>query len=42
MQALREENMSLKGQLPKKPQAAPESTFITRGADSPMVQCDNW
>jgi regulator of replication initiation timing len=49
IQALREENLQLKNQL-KDPNAKikqvvsahQESTFITKGAESPTVACENW
>jgi len=50
IQSLREENLQLKSQLKdpnvkiKPPQQAlgHEGTFITKGAESPTVPCDNW
>ena len=50
IQSLREENLQLKNQLKDpnvkiKPPQQPlshEGTFITKGAESPTVPCDNW
>ena len=45
---LREENLQLKSQLKdpnvklKPKEAQLESTFITKGAESPTVPCENW
>lgn len=49
IQGLRDENLQLKSQLKDSSKLqrastipAVETTFITKGAESPTVQCENW